>query len=96
MICKLDPGEIVLVGRWYETNGRVVEDEVCKRILSLTQEGLQLVQVDGDRWTALYRDQSDGRLWELSYPDSALNGAGPPMLEHLPPELARLKYGVAG
>ncbi len=42
----------------------------------------------------LYRDPADNRLWELSYPNSALHGGGPPMLRNCTLLEFKLKYGL--
>lgn len=36
-------------------------------------------------WLRLYKDPSDGRLWELSYPLSEMHGGGPRRLRVIAP-----------
>jgi hypothetical protein len=49
------------------------------------------IRADG---TVLYVDASDGRYWELIYPDSQLHGGGPPTLRNLSEASARKKYRI--
>jgi Immunity protein 27 len=72
-------------------------DATCERVNWLTQNWL--VQVAYSResggWETLYRDPSDGRLWERTYPRSEMHGGGPPRLVLLTPEQASEKYDRA-
>ncbi|MBW2453417.1 MAG: hypothetical protein JRI68_02850, partial [Deltaproteobacteria bacterium] len=43
-------------------------------------------------WKTLFRDPSDGRLWERTYPEGHLQGGGPPMLSTVTEEQARRRY----
>lgn len=82
---SLSPYETELVGKWVDENGKVIGDETCQRINELTNGGLELIQ-DHPRhggWSRLYQDRSDGRFWELSYPQSHMHGGGPPTLRCL-------------
>ena len=49
---------------------------------------------DASGWDVLFRDPTDGRLWELIYPQSEPHGGGPPQLRCLTADEARQKYGV--
>jgi hypothetical protein len=49
---------------------------------------------DPSGWDTLYRDPNDGRLWELTFPDSDSEGGGPPRLACLDVDAAREKYGA--
>jgi len=42
----------------------------------------------------LYRDPDDGRLWELTWPQSDMHGGGPHRLSCLTIDAARMKYGA--
>src|ERR1700723_3459159 len=44
-------------------------------------------------WEALYRDPSDGRYWERTYPQSETHGGGPPQLSTITLDEAERKYG---
>jgi hypothetical protein len=61
----IKPSETVLTGQWVLQGGRLVEDDVCKRILALTKSYLVGIGRDASGWNALYRDPNDGRYWEL-------------------------------
>jgi Immunity protein 27 len=90
---RIDPSETLLTGRWIAQGSRVAADDVCKRIIALTQSHLHKIGADDSGWTTLYRDPSDGRYWQLSYPQSELHGGGPPELRCLTAEEAIHKYG---
>lgn len=90
----IEPSESSIVGAWIVVNGRVVSDDACRRIESLIAGPLQQVASSPDGWSNLYRDPSDGRLWEHTYPQGHLHGGGPPALACLGPAEAERKYGV--
>ena len=96
MAPPLRPDENVLIGRWQNTPGGIVGDEVTKRIRSLVANSLVKVATDRTGWDTLYRDPKDNRLWELTYPQSESQGGGPPQLEHITAEHASQKYGGIG
>ena len=76
-------------------DGRVVADETCQRINELTTSHLKELGRDSSGWDVLYRDPDDGRLWELTYPQSELQGGGPPQLRCLTTDEAKKKYSPA-
>jgi hypothetical protein len=80
-------------GTWKIVGARIEADENCSRIRKLTQSHLHEVARDESGWDLLYVDPSDGRYWELTYPDSHLHGGGPPKLTCISREHARSKYG---
>lgn len=90
---KIQPSETALIGQWIVQDGRVVADDVCKRIFSLTKSYLAKVGTDASGWNTLYRDSADGRYWELTYPQSEHHGGGPPQLQCLTIDEAKHKYG---
>lgn len=90
----LSSNEIRLVGSWVEKNGSVVRDSVCERIQWLTDSYLEQVAVDGDNWSALYRNPDDSSYWELTYPQSHRHGGGPPALQRVSKEEAYKRYGI--
>ena len=90
---KILPNETEITGNWVTAEGRVVEDAACQRIAELVRTCLLELGRDSSGWDALYRDPSDGRLWELIYPQSHLQGGGPPQLLCLSIDEARHKYG---
>lgn len=94
---KLLPSESILTGRWVVSDGRVVADATTNRIHWLIENALKMLGTDTSGWDVLYRDDADGRLWELTYPQSDSHGGGPPQLTVVEPEQAKAKYiGVFG
>ena len=91
---NIGKSETILVGDWVAHEGRPVADDVWKRILDLTNEHLVKLGSDASGWDVLYRDPTDGRYWELTYPQSERHGGGPPQLECLTTEEAKRKYGA--
>jgi hypothetical protein len=86
--------EVEIKGAWLMVNGRMTEDNNCRRISSLVKSDLQLVATSKDGWEKLYRDPQDGRYWEFTYPQSEMHGGGPPALVLIRSESAREKYGI--
>ncbi|MBI1354256.1 MAG: hypothetical protein GC160_07915 [Acidobacteria bacterium] len=94
----IDHSEVEIAGRWIEADGKIRPDEACHRIEQLTEKHLtQIVNspIGGD-WEILYRDPSDGRYWEKTYPQGEMQGGGPPCLRAIDIAEARSKYDVAG
>jgi Immunity protein 27 len=91
---EIKPSETLLTGRWIFENGHVVGDDVCKRIRSLANSYLVKIGADASGWDTLYRDPSDGRYWELIYPQGGLQGGGPPQLRYVTLDEAKQKYGT--
>lgn len=79
-------------GRWIVVGGRVQADDKCRRIDELTSQHLRELGRDSTGWDRLYVDPSDGRFWELVYPESELHGGGPPHLRNLTEAEVRAKY----
>jgi hypothetical protein len=74
----------------------VIGDVTCQRIDQLTSSFLECHATDWTGWDSLYRDPRDGRLWERTYPESAIHGGGPPALTVVPFEYAVGKYDLIG
>lgn len=91
---KLEPHERDLVGAWKLVGNTLTADTTAKRIELLTKNFLVELGSDPSGWDVLYRDPSDGRLWELTYPQSESEGGGPPRLTHLSVNEAGKKYGA--
>ncbi len=91
---KPDWDENCIVGAWIEAaDGSVVKDSACDRIQWLTESYFEQIAVDGDKWSALYRDPEEGSYWEFTYPQSHMHGGGPPALSRIAESVAREKYG---
>lgn len=84
--------ETEIIGKWIVEGGRVIAGEACRRIDWLKLNYFQKVATDSTGWNTLYFDPEDGRLWELSYPDAEMHGAGPPMLKHISEQAAKRTY----
>ena len=89
---KLKAEETDLVGHWTFTGDQVQKDEISLRIEGLINNYLERIGQDASGWNVLFRDPYDGRLWELTYPNSELHGGGPPRLTVLTKEEALTKY----
>ena len=91
---KLKPEETELIGKWETVNGGVRGDGTCERIEWLKTNHLQEVAISKQwgGWETLFKDPDDGRYWEQTYPQSEVQGGGPPRLTHLSVEEAQSKY----
>ena len=94
MSLPLRSGETELVGNWVIQAGSVVADDVSKRIEVLIRSTLKEIGSSEDGWDVLYVDPSDGRYWELTYPDSGAHGGGAPKLSDMAVEQAKAKYSL--
>ena len=90
---KIEPTETQITGTWLSHDRRTIADEACERIGELVGSHLRQLGRDASGWGVLYRDPDDGRLWELTYPQSEMHGGGPPQLRCLTLDEARGKYG---
>jgi hypothetical protein len=68
-----------IIGKWIFKDGKVLPDENCKIIELMIENDLVELETSDDGWTKLYK-AIDGTIWELSYPESHLQGGGPPKL----------------
>ena len=90
----LAPHEAELHGRWHLPGDGRSGDDVEQRIRWLVANRLVAEANASDGWEWLFRDPSDGRLWELSFPEGSLHGSGPRRLAVIVPEAAKTKYDV--
>jgi hypothetical protein len=91
---KLTSQDSDLVGQWMMKKDAVVADPTCARIEWLISNCLVQLGADSSGWDELYRDPDDGRLWELTWPQSEMHGGGPPRLTCLASDVAQRKYGT--
>ena len=66
--------ETNLVGNWIEKGNSVEQDSVCERIQWLTDCYFEQILINGNNWSALYKNPDDGNYWELTYPLSHMHG----------------------
>jgi hypothetical protein len=87
--------ETLLEGAFLVTAPVLKPDAVEQRIEALLNSLLVLLADDPvyGAWRRLYRDPSDGRLWELTYPQSEMHGGGPKCLRVIAPHEAANRYG---
>jgi hypothetical protein len=90
---KLGPDERDLRGKWELRGQQALGDATSRRIKWLINTQLVELGADPTGWDVLYRDPGDGRLWELTYPQSDSHGGGPPRLTNIDPTSATKKYG---
>lgn len=89
---QIQPNENDLRGQWVLVDGKMVKDEVTKRIETLIEKYLKRIKADESGWNTLFCDPSDGRYWELTYPHSEMHGGGPPRLGVIEYSFAVAKY----
>ncbi len=85
--------ETLIEGGWIVKEGKPEADANTRRIEALIHGYLTKVGADTSGWDILYQDPSDGRCWELIFPQSTLHGGGPPTLRWISRADAELKYG---
>jgi hypothetical protein len=88
----LKPEETEIIGDWQMADAQVTKDEQAKRIETLVRQHLKSLAKSSTGWEKLFQDPLDGRLWELTYPNSSMHGGGPPRLAVVTEEEARRKY----
>lgn len=91
---KIEPSETSITGRSILVQGKIVGDESSQRIFDLVNSYLIKLGHDQSGWDTLYQDPNDGRFWELIYPESELQGGGPPSLVLISKDAAALKYKI--
>ena len=91
---KLKPEETILTGKWLIENGQIVGDETNDRIKDLIKFCLIKIKSDPSGWDSLYKDPSDERYWELTYPHSDWQGGGPLQLRLLSLTDLKEKYEI--
>ena len=79
----LENNEKLLEGKIIFQNGDFEFDETGKRIEFLINHNLIKIKSDFSGWFILYQDKEDLRYWELSYPNSHLEGGGNSVLKNV-------------
>jgi hypothetical protein len=92
---KLSNIQDKLIGKWIYDNGVMHKDKVTEQIEWLINNHLTKIATDKTGWDVLYVDPDDKRLWELIYPQSEMQGGGPPSLIHISNEEAKTKYSFS-
>lgn len=92
MATKILPNETEINGRWSVDGKRVKADATAQRINDLIGGYLIEIARSDDGWSVLYKDPSDGRYWELTYPDSTSHGGGAPRLLVVSTDEAKARY----
>ncbi len=92
MKTNLGKDEVLLKGE--NMLGKPHPGEVTRRIDYLTENALKEVAVCNADWSRLYYDESDGRYWELFYPEANWKDMGPPSLRCISEDEAKEKYKV--
>jgi len=91
---RLTPAITELSGKWMTQGKALIADQTCRRIEELITNFLKRIAVSKDGWEILYKDPTDGRYWELTYPNSERQGGGPPKLTVISSEEAEFKYHI--
>lgn len=92
MYSPLGAHETEIIGGWTYADGAVRGDAGTQRIHWLLKGQLTYLAVDGSGWQKLYVNPADGKYWELSFPQSELQGGGPPTLTRLDFVVAQQRY----
>lgn len=94
MIERLTSAITELSGTWIIQGKTLIADQTCRRIERLIANSLKEIAVSKEGWEILYKDPTDGRYWELTYPNSERQGGGPLKLAVISPEEAVFKYHI--
>jgi len=89
---KIAGSETSIVEQWEFIDKMVTTNEQGKRIDWLIRNYLRKVATDESGWEVLYVDPEDGRVWELTFPNSEMQGGGPRLLMLISKKDASAKY----
>jgi hypothetical protein len=68
-----------IIGNWEFKKGKIIADLNCQLIESMLKEDLSEFKTSEDGWKKQYKGKEDD-IWELTFPQSHLQGGGPPKL----------------
>jgi len=83
-----------IIGKWIVENGKVIENQECVDIKNLTETELEQIATREGGWVKLYKNKNTGEYWELDYPQSELQGGGPPTHEQVEAGEVQKRYGT--
>jgi hypothetical protein len=89
---KIESTEIEIRGNWIFDGSTMKTDKTTKRIEELIKTYLIEVSIAVNGWEKLFKDPNDKRYWELTYPESEMQGGGPPLLRNLSEFEVKQKY----
>jgi hypothetical protein len=90
----VEDDEILICGGWERIGNRMVPDASLIRIQSMVAIKLERIADCAGGWETLFRDRSDGRLWERFYPSGEMHGGGPESLRRIDMASAEKKYAI--
>lgn len=93
MLSLIESDRTEYIGGRYFKDGVMYADEITEFIHRETACHLDQLGADETGWNLLYRDRRDSRYWEMTYPKSYLQGAGPPALRLLTLEEVKARFG---
>ena len=91
---QIESNETEILGHSIIVQGKIIDNDTTQRIFELVSRYLIKLNHDQSGWDTLYRDPKDGRLWELFYPLSEIQGGGPPSLIVISLDKAIIKYTI--
>lgn len=91
---KPESHETKLEGNWLFDGEKIRSNETEKRIIWLIESYLNKIAISPDlgAWEILFQDSNDQRFWELTYPQSDMQGGGPKVLRVIDCDTAYSKY----
>jgi hypothetical protein len=85
---EIQPDEVIIDSN---VNSVALRQKISRRIYQLENNYLEKIIDKG--WEVLYKDPKDNRFWELTYPNSDMQGGGPPLLKNIDKDMVLSKYG---
>jgi len=72
----------------------MVPDASLIRIHTMVATKFEKIADGGGGWETLFRERTDGRLWERFYPSGEIHGGGPESLRRIDMASAEQKYAI--